>query len=883
MAELSTGARVDAPSFSIPVEVFESAGIGRDGELVRISVPFPIAQLVEASRIEILSDARVPQPRQLRILDRWPDGSVRWLAIDFPVQITANGRSRYYIELATAASAADQADIASVLKDGSIALDNGVYTAAIRARGSSLTSDISIADGRAISSDGIRLQLRDAVGNEYSAAVENTVIAENGPLKALVECTGAFTPQSQANPLRFTARMTVRAGRAEIDLDLEIWNPRPARHAGNCWDLGDPGSCLFESLTVELQPLASPVRIRWFASIEDSEHETESVRWQLYQDSSGGEYWDSTNHVSADGNLTVSFRGYRANAAESTAALADGLRASPGVVLDSDTVWAGAALEDFWQNFPSALCCEAGRLQVGLFPKNSRGHHELQGGERKRHTVRFAFGTCADAHFLREFHCPLQLTIDPSWIVDCKVVPYVAEIGGSDFEKCELYVTSIIDGPDSFFEKRELIDEYGWRNFGELYADHEAVGFDAGRPLISHYNNQYDFLYAACVHFLRSGDARWSELAKDAARHIVDIDIYHTGSDRAAYNGGLFWHTDHYKDAATATHRTYSRSNAGNEEYGGGPSNEHNYTSGLMLYHFLSGDPAARAAVLELANWVVAMDDPASTIFAFLSGQATGKASSTVSPDFQKAGRGAGNSINALLDAYTLSGDRGYMRKAEEILCRCIHPADDIDALNLDEPEYRWSYLVFLQVLGKFLDVKNALRETDYYFFYARDSLVSYARWMLVNEKPYKDVLDKVDLPTETWPAQDIRKCHILHLAANCSVGESRVAFSERAGYFYTRCITDLLTFSTAYLTRPRVILAVYGHVHRYYCQFGYADEASSYVAAHGYRFGEPQVFMPQHIAARSELRQRIGILRSEVWRIVSDKLRRLFKRGRSA
>ena len=66
-----------------------------------------------------------------------------------------------------------------------------------------------------------------------------------------------------------------------------------------------------------------------------------------------------------------------------------------------------------------------------------------------------------------------------------------------------------VEGPQSFFSKREVIDEYGWRNFGDIYADHEAVNHDGPDKFISHYNNQYDFIYGAAVHFLRSGDRRW--------------------------------------------------------------------------------------------------------------------------------------------------------------------------------------------------------------------------------------------------------------------------------------------------------------------------------------------------------------------------------------
>ena len=120
--------------------------------------------------------------------------------------------------------------------------------------------------------------------------------------------------------------------------------------------------------------------------------------------------------------------------------------------------------------------------------------------------------------------------------------------------------------------------------------DHEAVYHTGAEPLVSHYNNQYDavagFAMPVPAHRRRAlVAAAWTS----SRAHVIDIDIYHTTRDKAAYNGGLFWHTYHYVDAGTATHRTYPR--ASRRVGGGGPSNEHNYTTGLMLHYFLTGDP----------------------------------------------------------------------------------------------------------------------------------------------------------------------------------------------------------------------------------------------------------------------------------------------------
>ena len=269
---------------------------------------------------------------------------------------------------------------------------------------------------------------------------------------------------------------------------------------------------------------------------------------------------------------------------------------------------------------------------------------------------------------------------------------------------------TIVEPGNSFQERREIIDEYGWRNFGDIYADHESAERQDGQPTIAHYNNQYDIIKGSFYRWVASSDPRWFRLMDELARHVVDIDIYHTDQDEPKYNGGLFWHTDHYTDAETATHRTYSRRNSATtatRDYGGGPSNEHNYTTGLLYYYYLTGNPFVRESVVGLADWVIAMDAGGRNRFGWFDRRATGLASATASRFYHGPGRGAGNSINALIDGHILTGEDRYLDKAEQLIRRCIHPRDDVASHDLLNPEHRWSYLVFLQVLGRYLEYKK--------------------------------------------------------------------------------------------------------------------------------------------------------------------------------
>jgi len=857
------------PAATIPIHLCETHGIARVAEPVRTGVPLPRGWLPEVAQARLRDADGRDVPAQCRALASWGDGSVKWLLVDALVTVPANSRVNIHLVGVPVAANGSRPPLANE-RDDHIEIDTGVVRFDVRKRGATPVGAVAV-EGRAIvDARGLRVRAIGPDGKEWPLEIARAWIEEHGPIRSAVVCEG------KVGPVRLTLRFVSHAGSGVVRVDCEVWNPRAALHAGGLWDLGDPASAFFKDLSIEASLAGNAQELAW-RLIDSSQggqgdpwQRRDTSPWTLYQDSSGGERWNSPNHLDRDSKLTVTFRGFRVYD-ERRNILAKGDRATPVVMAHSDAGWISATAEKFWQNFPKALRWDGNSLGLGLFPAECAAGFELQGGEKKRHTMMFEFGLASTQPHGYEMHAPLEVSLDPAQVAASaalgNLLPQSADLQPAYAE----YVASLLEGPDSCVAKREIIDEYGWRNFGDLYADHEAVRHQGAEPFVSHYNNQYDFVYGAALNFLRSADPRWRELMIDAARHHVDIDIYHTQNDRPAFNGGLFWHTDHHKPAATCTHRTYSRHNAGGGAYGGGPSNEHDYSSGLMYCHFLTGDTTARDAVLELADWVLRMDDGSLTLFGVLDRGPTGAATATIEPTWQKAGRGAGNSINTLLDAYTLSGQRHYLSKAEEFVQRCIHPHDDIPALGLSEPEFRWSYLVFLQVVAKYLDRKRELGEYDYAFHFARESLVNYAAWMCRTEVPYKDVLHKVLLPTETWSAHDIRKSHVL-LAASLYAPEAlRDELRTRAEFFFQRCIQDLLTFPTARLTRPQVLLCVYAVQYA-----GAASATAPQLPPNNHSFGEPRPFVAQRQRTLGAAAIRLEAVLREGRRVAAGAIRRL-------
>jgi hypothetical protein len=754
-------------------------------------------------------------------------------------------------------------------------VETGAATFEFHAGSDALISHIRLGDGIDNLKAGVRLMLKSHEGHAITPRVESVSVAETGPVCTVVVIQGGF---SENCPLEFTARCTLVQGSAQAVLDVRLRNPRAASHVGGLWDLGDPGACLIGEAAIVMQPeFTAQSVVRKLDPDAPLEHGTES-HWSILQDSSGGMRWNSPNHLEADGHLGVSFPGYaiRSSATSTGGQISEARiigRAQPTLAVVGDGQSIAVSVRDFWQNFPKSIEWVNDELRVGLFPSGRRCATELQGGEQKRHRVVIAFGQ--DASVMDDAQAALEpphAWVDPQWVQASGAVRgLVADLSSSAV--WNEHVRTVVDGPNSFIDRRELIDEFGWRNFGDLYADHEAVNHPGSEPFVTHYNNQYDFVWAASLHALRTGNARWARLARECAEHTADIDIYHTQEDRPAFNGGLFWHTDHYFPARTCTHRTYSAANTSGAPYGGGPSNEHNYASGLLLHYWRTGDEDAREAVISLGDWVIAMDDGARSILGLVDSGPTGKASQTVDAWYHGPGRGAGNSIATLMDAYLVDRNRTYLDTCEALIRRCIHPHEDIAQRGLDDIENRWSYLAFLQSLGRYLELKLELGEIDFMFQYARESLLLYADWMLHHEVPYKDVLHRVELPTESWPAHDIRKCHVFHLAARFDDGDQSSVYAERAAFFHERCLADLNTFSTRHLARPLVLLSVYGHLHAYYSSLAPIGQDIRKLWQHDHQFGEPQVFVLPRERVKPLLRDRLQTVRREVKRLVRDRV----------
>jgi hypothetical protein len=803
----------------------------RHGEPIAVGVACPRGAVNRAERWGLTDQRGRAVPVQTTTLDRWGDGSVRWLLAEFQADVLPDAPAYY----ALAPDDAPEPDGPSLVieHDGELVrVDTGAAIVDVPRSGASFISAVRVNEAPLLRSTAIAAE--DERGTRYFFSGRRTVVERSGRLRALVRVDGCLIGPNGQSWLDASVRLGFFAGLGTVTADVEVTNPRPARHPGGAWDLGDPGSALIRDLSIDVVTVEDGAEV--WGSFDHSDHmEPAGARFAVYQDSSGGSNWQHSNHANRDNRVTTTFRGFRAVRADR---LIEGLRATPIASIGGGASRVSVALPRFWQVFPKSIEADSRRCRVGVFPRLYSDLHELQGGERSTTTIAMCFGRdTVSAEPLAWVRAPMKASADPLSYRQAGEWAPLAAGSRHAAEGYEALVDTAITGERSFEQRREIIDEYGWRHFGELYADHEAVD----RALVSHYNNQYDAIAGFVTRFMQTADQRWWTLAGDLALHVADIDLYHTTRDRAAYNGGYFWHTQHYQAAGTATHRAYSKRSGSS---GGGPCSEHNYTTGLMLHYFMTGSEKSRAAVIQLANWVLDMDDGRKSRFRWIDRRDTGLASVTRSPDFHGPGRGAGNSINALIDAHRLTGEPRFLDKAEALVARSVHPDDDPAQIDPLDAENRWSYTVFLQALGKYLEYRAERGLVDAHFEYARAVLLKYAAWMAANERPYLDTPERLEYPTETWAAQDLRKAAVFEFAArHTEDAGARACFMARADSFVDYAILTLLQSPTGRLTRPLVLLLAYGF------QRPMADLAVVHA---------PRKLVPAPKAAFTPLRQRV-------------------------
>lgn len=776
-------------------------------EPVTVGIPCPQSSVQSYNQFVFRGHNRTISV-QTTPLSLWPDKSVKWLLCDFLVDL--DPQERILLTLVPYKSE-NKRDINYSCNGKRYEVNTGAALFSLDFSTRLPFKQVRVDGQDVLSEDGGQIRLKNEINQTLIASIDTVDVETQGDVRLTFKLSGRFGLNNQ---LMFRARLHFYANTAKCCMDFTLHNPKSAVHPDGLWDLGDPSSVLFKELVVSLgmDDIHQKDEVQFQISPELQWQTISSNRTlRINQESSGGENWDSPNHCNRDGQIPMRVRGYEV--LQDGQVLSKGKRAQPILWAGRGALGLSLVLPRFWQEFPKALGVDSNSLHISLFPECYSDYHELQGGEQKTHSVFFDFSSSQEgAGWGGE---RLQIFLDPQLINNTKVMRAIS-CGTGVPQEYQDFLDAALEGRNSFIAKREAVDEYGWRNFGDIYADHEGVNHNGNRPFVSHYNNQYDAIASFYREFYRSGVYDWYELASDLARHVVDIDINHTDQDREEYCNGMFWHTDHYLDAATSSHRMASKEHLKQKDStvcGGGPGAEHCYTTGLMRHYLFTGDSRFKYAVIKLADWsLLSLKGPQTLLAAVLRTKKkiirwrSNRGMPSVWSRYPLT-RETGNCLNACLDVFELTGNKEYLDSAYDLISGTIHPQDNVINRDLLNAEVNWSYTVFLAATLKYLEKKKEIGEIDIEYCYARDGFLHYLTWMAENEYLTLSKPDCLEFPNETWAAQDLRKGRVLYFGAKYGDDNQQEEFHKKGIYFFKESIAQLSLWETKYLTRPMVLV----------------------------------------------------------------------------
>jgi hypothetical protein len=774
---------------------------------IEVGVPVPQGQAVSLQQLQLQCNGHIiscaAQP-----LNYWHDKSIKWINLIFFVKPEAGENYELVINQAAKAITASTSGLVCIDTQDCLTIQNANFTFELQ-RDRFEFSLTSPKEGvTSVTSALNSISLFDPENNLLAGHIVDVHtnkfhdLADGSVRVIKLRITGYHGTDKASGLAEFDTDVTFYYQQGCIKLAYTLRNSKAALHSGGNWDLGDPHSLYFSALNFDMA-LGQSGDIRYQPEPGENWQDVEHADISLQQLSSGGENWQSPIHWDHKQQIPFSQQGYQV--LRNNVNIAQAKRATPSVFVQDCF---GLTLENFWQNFPKSISIQGENISLGLFPQQAGIQYELQGGEQKTHTL--WLNAAGDQEGLAWVHQKPNVILPRQIYQQSDHFLYLNKHSAD--APLRALILNALDSDSNFYRKREIVDQYGWRNFGDLYADHETADYQGHDIFVSHYNNQYDPIFGFLRQYMIDGDNRWFELADDLAKHVTDIDIYHTTQDKIEYNGGLFWHTDHYLQAFTSSHRSYSKYQASDAYQdhagGGGPGGQHCYTSGLMLHYLMTGNQNSKQAVLTLTDWITHVYEGSSTclelLLALKNRHVAGFKNHFTGQ--YPLDRGTANYIFALLDSHELTQQAQYLHRVEHIVHNTMHPDEDLTPRQLHDVETTWFYTVLLQALTRYLHVKESVEQFDNHFYYARDCLLNFADWMVNNEYLYLDKPDILEYPNDTWTAQDLRKAQIFAAAGYFS-HDARPEYRQKAQYFELEVHKRLAVSKTKTYTRIMVLI----------------------------------------------------------------------------
>lgn len=553
---------------------FANSGGAISGTPVTIGVPFPQGGVRSADELSLVDGAQ-PIPFQARPLAQWRDGSIKWLLLGFQADIPARERKTLVVSRKSAPTPTPPGALVVEETDDAVRVENNLLRFSISKSRFRLFDELWVHGQKLIGpGDPSDLITTDEKGETYRASLSSNfrvVVEEQGPLRTTIAVSGTHASSSGKTFLDYVLRYHAFANSSKIKLEHTFINRERVEEgvkAGAIWAelslaLGEENQRLVKHLF--LKPASGYHQFNRYVRVKgdvDVRTKTEPTHYYIFL---------LANPASVEADMPP--LPYEAR-----------LFSFPGQVgswVDVSDAQVGltTAIGLMGENRPKGVACSGGKVRYDLWPKWA-GELYLSQGIAKTHGLLLSFhaSEMADGEREKELNSmaqPLRPIIPFEWYSRCRVndLECVFAFHPEKHPRIEHWLVRLFGAQAQF----------GMLNYGDTYEHYDYTPW-FGPNSRTWSNNEYDYIKAATVQYLRTGRERYFHLAESASRHLVDVDLVHFSEDPYRMGG--------------AGHHSFNHTT-------GFVFPSHVFTEGLVDYYCMTGRRDALEGAIAMAECMV--------------------------------------------------------------------------------------------------------------------------------------------------------------------------------------------------------------------------------------------------------------------------------------
>jgi PcRGLX-like N-terminal RIFT barrel domain len=556
LASVARAAAAPPTPLAVPLVLDETGGVARQAFPASASVPFPRGRLTRPDMLWLAAPDRHAAAFQSRTLERWPDGSVRWLLVDFLADVPSRGHATYTLHDSKPAGEARGPRLQLETHDGARLVDAGALHVRVASAADAPLAELTV--GPSTVRLGVPTLTVDGV--KGGAPTNRKVAVESdGAVRTELLVTGRY-PQG----IDYETRIAVFAGQPFVRVQETVINRADAHYA-------------------PLRSLALPLIGPFTRGAVGIDGQTRAL-----------EHLEPAHELLQIDAVPVNLDGARAGRH------GDGWARASG-----DDVTATVAMPTFWQEYPKAFRWGPKRLELDLFA-GTEAPVQFGTGAAKTHELWIAVesGRARKADELAAAVAAPLVALPPSdWIVASHALPQslsgkaptargflarlaTAYAGYRERQRTERWD----DGPPTSCATRATehprVGLYGALNFG----DWQFPGYrDQVRGCDAWGNLEYDLPQVLGLAWAATGARPFFDGLVASARHYRDVDIIHHMPEHPDWVGMNHPHKMlHFAREASET-----------VDLG------HTWSEGLITHYCLTGEVRSLEAARGIANVLV--------------------------------------------------------------------------------------------------------------------------------------------------------------------------------------------------------------------------------------------------------------------------------------